>query len=58
MKVYDHEFGRIMERKWACLCVFMFRKRFGEDLNEDAGRKEAVAYSMFINNLIFVVGCH
>ena len=35
--------------------VFMVRKRYNEDMNEAAGRKEAIAYSMFVNNLIFVV---
>lgn len=32
-----------------------FRKRFGEEATEKAGRSEAAAYSLFMNNLIFLV---
>ena len=33
-----------------------YRKLFGEEENEEYGRREAAAYSMFITNLIYV-GC-
>ena len=35
--------------------AMMGRKRFSEEMDEKAGRTEAAAYSIFMNNLIFVV---
>lgn len=37
-------------------CFYYCRKRFDEKLDEEAGKKEASAYAMFITNLVFE-GC-
>ena len=42
-KLTNEEFGNVMER----------RRKYGEEMGEAMGRKEAAAYAMFISNLLF-----
>ena len=52
-KLTNEEFGNVMERRWVFGLVLIGRKKYGEEMGEAMGRKEAAAYAMFISNLLF-----
>lgn len=53
MKLATQEFGRVLLRKLELVGVVRCRKTMGEEMDENAARKEAMSYSMFIVNLIY-----